>query len=287
MDQALNVTVGGQVLGLGLLIPEKIPLSFAEYPAEKLHDLPDLKKIYSANGRKHNRDLASAVKTKQQGRASSCCPYAATTNMEFKRAFDHKDHVTFQPEWLYSKINGGCDAGAMLDDAMKELIKNGCCLEFPKLYQDHTLSDLSMEEKRFLAQQAMMNRVLDYYTAPIQNLEKCWHTCVSAIANRDPVLLAVHCDDGFFACGPDGRCRVDKGPGNHATCGYELENVLQAGSIRDIKIRCRNSHGGKFGDKGDYLHTYDHMAGPCQYHQHCPTRSVRTSEEETISTLLA
>lgn len=279
-----KVEFKGETLSLGLQIPDKIPLSFAEYPLQQVMPLDQIKKIYSNPNRKHALEIYTT--RKQQGRSSSCCPYAATTSLEAKRKFDRKQDVEYQPEYLYANINGGRDAGAMLDDAMKFLLAKGCCLKLPKLYQDHTLNDLTMEEKRFAAQQALDYRPLDWYQAPIRNIETAWAAMVSAIAARDPVLMAVHCGDNFFSAGPDGKCKPDKGPGNHAVCGLELEGVLTARSLRDISIWAVNSHGSRAGKNGCYLHTYDHAAEPVNYHQHCMCRSMRSSPDEQISTLL-
>ena len=284
-QQDFKLSFKGEEFSTGLMIPEKIPLSFAEYPPQRVHDLAALKKIYSNPGRKLAIDMYK--RRKQQGRKSSCCAYAATTSCEVKRVFDRKEDRELGPEWLYCKINGGKDNGAMLDDAMKELLNGGCCLRDAVAYQIHELSGMSMEQKRFASQQAADFRALDWYTMPIQDHAGCWAATISAIANRDPVLMAVHCGDNFFSCGGDGACKPDKGAGNHAVCGVELVGVESAGSIRDIKIITINSHGERFGKNGCYLHTYDHMAGPVQYHQHCGCRSMRTSPEEKISTLLA
>jgi hypothetical protein len=286
MDQPeMKLTFKGEEYSLGLKVPDKIPVSFAEYPAQNVLDLDALKKIYSNPGRKHGLELYK--RRKQQGRMSSCCPYAATTAQESKRAFDQKDDREFGPEYLYAMINGGRDEGAMLDDAMRYLVEKGCCLRDAVAYQVFNLNSMSMEQKRFAAQQAFEYRSLDWYKMPHGDLAQCWASTVSAIALRDPVLMAVHCGDGFFSCGPDGVCRPDKGVGNHAVCGVELEGVLTAKSLRDIKIWTVNSHGARFGKNGCYLHTYDHMAQPCQYHQHCACRSMRTSPDEHITTLLA
>lgn len=280
-----KLTFRGEEISLGLKVPERIPLSFAEYPPANTLDLSGLKKIYSNPGRKHGLDLYT--RRKQQGKMSSCCPYAATTSQEAKRTFDHKEDVEFGPEYLYSMINGGVDDGAMLDDAMRYLVEKGCCLRESVPYQVFNLNKLTMEQKRFAAQQAFDNRSLDWYKMPHASLDQCWAATISAIALRDPVLMAVHCGDGFFSCGPDGVCRPDRGVGNHAVCGVELHGVLTAKSLRDIKIWTVNSHGARFGKNGCYLHTYDHMAQPYQHHQHCACRSMRTSPDEKITTLLA
>ena len=284
-EQDFKLSYKGEVFSTGLIIPDKIPLSFAEYPVAQVHELAALKKIYSAPGRKLAVDIYK--RRKNQGRMSSCCPYAATNACEAKRAFDRKEDVEFGPEWLYANINGGRDGGAMLDDAMKELLAKGCCLRGSVPYEIYTTNKMSMEQKRFAAQQAMEYRALDWHTLPIQNLEACWAATLSSIANRDPVLMAVHCGDGFFSADGQGNAKVDRGPGNHAVCGVELVGVESAKSLRDIKIITINSHGQRYGKDGCYLHTYDHMAGPVQYHQHCACRSMRTSPDEKISTLLA
>lgn len=284
-EQDFKLSYKGEVFSTGLIIPDKIPLSFAEYPVAQVHELAALKKIYSAPGRKLAVDIYK--RRKNQGRKSSCAAYAGTTVCEAKRAFDRKEDAEFGPEWTYCQVNGGRDGGALLDEVMKQLLEKGCCLRGSVPYEIHTLSGMNMEQKRFAAQQAMEYRALDWHTLPIQNLEACWAATLSSIANRDPVLMAVHCGDGFFSADGQGNAKVDRGPGNHAVCGVELVGVESAKSLRDIKIITINSHGQRYGKDGCYLHTYDHMAGPVQYHQHCACRSMRTSPDEKISTLLA
>lgn len=274
----------GEVFGLGLQMPDRIPLSFAEVPAGSAMELDQLKHLYANNNRSHALEIYK--RRKNQGRVSSCCPYAATTAMEVKRCFDYKQDVEFGPEHLYAKINGGRDAGAMLDAAMKELVARGCALRASVPYQVHTMNSLTMEQKRHADQEAFDYRSLDWHKMPHGNPDQCWAATLTAIATRDPVLMAVHCGNNFFSCGPDGVCRVDRGPGNHAVCGVELEGVATARSIRDIRIWTINSHGARAGKNGCYLHTYDHMVEPCKYHQHCACRSVRTSPEEVVSTSL-
>jgi hypothetical protein len=288
-------TSGGQEFRTGLQIPDKIPLTFAEYPASDVFDLPLLKKIYASPGRKLATDIYTL--RKQQGQCSSCAPYATTTAGEVKRKFDRKEDIEYGPEWLYSLVNGGQDQGALLDDCMlafmgldprskRESAGYGCCLRASVPYQTHTTRGMTMEQKRFAAQQAEDYRALNWRKMPHGNLDACWAATITAIAARNPVLMAVHCGDGFFSCGPDGVCRVDRGPGNHAVCGVDLLGVSTARSFRDIKIITINSHGARFGRNGTYLHTYDHMAEPCNYHQHCACDSMRTSPDEKITTLL-
>jgi len=283
-EHQLSVSFGGDEFHLGLLIPEKIPTTFAEYPSAAVHDLDALKRIYANPKRKHALELYT--RRKQQGRKGSCCPYATLNACEAKRVFDFKDDVEFGPEWLYCLINGGRDAGAMLDDAMQEIVRGGCCRRESVPYEIHTTAGMTMEQKRFAAQEALEYRALDWYKMPHANLDACWAATLTAIAERDPVLMAVHCGNGFFGCDSQGNCRVDRGPGNHAVCGVELHGVETAKSLRDIKIWTINSHGKRYGKDGCYLHTYDHMAEPVQYHQHCGCRAMRTSPEETSSTFL-
>jgi hypothetical protein len=284
-DSLTTVMVGGEEFRTGLLIPDKIPTTFAEYPAAAVHDLAALKKIYSNPKRKHALDLYK--RRKQQGRKGSCAPYATLNCCEAKRVFDYKDDVEYGPEWLYTKVNGGRDAGALLDDCMQEIVKNGCCLRDSVPYEIHTTRGMTMEQLRFAAQQAKEYRALDWYKMPHRSLDACWAATLTAIAERDPVLMAVHCGNGFFSADSQGNARVDRGSGNHAICGVELHGVETAKSLRDIKIWAINSHGARYAKNGCYLHTYDHMAGPVQYHQHCGCRAMRTSPDEKSSTLLA
>ncbi|MFO0940073.1 MAG: hypothetical protein U0930_04835 [Pirellulales bacterium] len=177
----------------------------------------------------------------------------------------------------------GRDQGSQLKDNMQALLDKGCCLRNSVPYQVHNLNDLSMEQKRFASQEAKDYRALDWVQFPHNNPDSLWANMISSIANRDPVLLAVHCGDNFFSCGPDGRCKPDKGPGNHGVCGVELDGVETAKSFRDIKIWVVNSHGIRFGKNGCYLHTYDHSLQPGQIHLHAGCRAMRTGDHEEIA----
>ena len=270
-------TVGNKEFRTGLIAPDKIDTTYASYPPVKLLDLSDLKKLYAAKGRKAAWDLYK--RRKQQGRKSSCAAYGGTTCCEIKNVFDRKDDVEFGPEHLYARVNDGQDHGATLGSIMRELLKGGCCLRESVPYQVHTLDSMSMEEKRFANQEGKKYRPLDWLKMPHSSPDKCWQATLSAIANRDPVLMAVHCGDGFFSCDSKGNARVDQGMGNHAVCGAELVGVESAGSLRDIKIWTVNSHGDEYGANGCYLHTYDHMIQPSQVHEHCSCESMRTVED--------
>ena len=258
----------GQQFSTGLMIPEEIPTSFASFPPAETYDLADLKKIYGNKNRRSAIDLYT--RRKQQGRKSSCCGYAITTCGELKRVFDRKQDVEIGPEWIYSRYcedyNRGQDSGALLDKMMQLWMAEGSCLRDSVPYQIHTLNQMSMEQKRFAAQQAKEFRLLDANLMPIKDLDECWKATLSAIARRNPVLGAVHCGRNFFACGPDGECQPDKGPGNHAVAMVELTGVETAGSLRDIGIITINSHGKRYGNNGCFVFRYGHMCGPVEWH---------------------
>lgn len=274
-------TSGGEQFFTGLIAPDRVENVFLSYPPKQVLELDQIKFIYTHARREHGLDIYK--RRKQQGRKSSCASYAATTGCEARRAFDRKSDIEFGPEYLYSLVNNGRDAGSQLKDNMLRLLDQGCCLRASVPYQVHNLNDLSMEQKRFAAQEAKDYRALDWAQFPQSNPDILWANMISSIANRDPVLLAVHCGDNFFSCGPDGRCRPDKGDGNHGVCGVELEGVETAKSIRDIKIWTVNSHGVRFGKNGCYLHTYDHSLQPGQIHLHAGCRSMRTGDHEEIA----
>ena len=268
--------LGSREVRTGLIAPEFISTAYSPYPPADLMDLNDLKRLYSMKNRKKTWDLYK--RRKQQGRKSSCATYAGTTACEVKRKFDFKKDVEFGPEYTYSFVNQGRDAGATLGSVMRSLLERGCCLRDSVAYEIHTLDRMSMEQKRFAAQEAKKYRALDWLKMPHASPDQCWQGTLSAIANRDPVLMAVHCGDGFFSCDSQGNARVDRGIGNHAVCGAELVGVERAGSLRDIKIWTINSHGAEFGANGCYLHTFDHMVEPSSIHEHCSCESMRTAE---------
>lgn len=277
MSDQFTHMVGGNEIRTGLIAPDKIDTTYAAYPPVKMLDLADIKRLYAAKGRKSAFDLYK--RRKQQGRKSSCAAYAGTTACEIKRTFDFKKDVEFGPEHLYARVNGGQDHGATLGSVMRELLSGGCCLRGSVPYQVHNLNDMSMEEKRFAMQEGKKYRPLAWLKMPHGSPDQCWHATISAIANRDPVLMAVHCGPNFFNCDSQGNARVDRGMGNHAVTGVELLGVAQAGSIRDIKIGTINSHGQEFGNNGCYLHTFDHMIEPSRVHEHCACESMRTAED--------
>ena len=284
MSEEHKLTVGNETFGLGLIKPDKIPLSFAAYPPEEVYSLADLKKIYANKNRRPMYDLYR--RRKNQGPISSCCAYAATTACEISRLSKHKQDVELGSEWLYCLVNGGADRGALLDHAMRALLEKGCCLRSSVPERIWNTRKMSMEEKNHATREAKDYRALDWVKMPHGDVDACWASTISAIADRRPVLMAVHCGQGFFSANGEGQCRVDRGVGNHAVCGAELLGVESAGSLRDIKIWTANSHGKRYGWNGWYQHTYDHMCQPCQHHQHCAAISMRTSDEEKISTLI-
>ena len=278
-QQFIHKLSNGDELRTGLIAPDSIPSTYASYPPARMLDLRDIKLLYRVGGRKPIWDIYK--RRKQQGRKSSCAAYAGTTGCEVKRKIDFKADVEFGPEYLYCHVNGGQDHGATLGSIMREMLKTGCCLRDSVPYQIHTFQgSMNMEQKRFADQEAKQYRAMDWKKMPHGTPDECWQATLSAIAQRDPVLMAVHCGDGFFSADGQGNARPDRGPGNHAVCGAELVGVETAQSLRDIKIWTINSHGKQYGANGTYLHTYDHMIGPSQVHEHCSCESMRTADGE-------
>ncbi len=70
-----------------------------------------------------------AAKILDQGDTSSCVGHGAAT--AFGRAYQMAGHdpVDFSPCYVYGKINGGTDEGAIVSDALNLLIKSGICRE--------------------------------------------------------------------------------------------------------------------------------------------------------------
>lgn len=64
-----------------------------------------------------------------QGQTASCVGHGACTG--FTRAWQMSGHplVRFSPTYVYGKINGGQDQGAVVSDALTQLIDGGICRE--------------------------------------------------------------------------------------------------------------------------------------------------------------
>jgi hypothetical protein len=67
--------------------------------------------------------LASPIMD-QDGR-NACCGFASTQIVEAERRQEGLDEVDLSPGDLYARINGGRDQGALLEDALEELMRNG------------------------------------------------------------------------------------------------------------------------------------------------------------------
>ena len=279
MVDNFSVRVGDRVFKTGLREPDTVNTGYASYPPTDTLELAEIKHLYGRPGRKMATDMYK--RRKQQGPVSSCCAYAVTNANEVKRRFDRKTDVEFGAEHMYCRINGGRDDGAQLKHGMDDSLRNGCCLRGS--VPEHIWSfqgNMSMEQRRFADQEAQDYKALDWNQLPFGEVEAAWAAAVSAVALRNPALIAVHCGPNFFSCGLDGVFRPDRGRGNHAVCAVDLLGVATARSLRDLKLVVINSHGKRYGHDGCYLHTIDHMAGPSTVHVQSVCRAMKTSPDE-------
>ena len=71
--------------------------------------------------------LDAVTGIKDQNGYNSCVPNAGTGAAEKSWLLGGNAHVGFGPGWTYSKINGGRDQGANLDDCLTSMMKDGIC----------------------------------------------------------------------------------------------------------------------------------------------------------------
>jgi hypothetical protein len=62
-----------------------------------------------------------------QGSSSSCVGYSSTDALKYARMKDGQPFADLHPRYVYSLINGGRDAGAVISDALEVLITAGAC----------------------------------------------------------------------------------------------------------------------------------------------------------------
>jgi C1A family cysteine protease len=256
----------GQLYYTGM-IPAAAKLSFAPRysPVASKAEIVDL--IQSPT-RVKKRDLFGASEIKDQESLGSCNGFAAAGALQRALWLAGRDKENLSGEFLYSQMNGGRDAGSMLDDGMK-LIKD---VGAPPYKDRHRLkyksSDFTPEDFRD-ANERKAFEVLGVDT----ELELAEGLAKGAVG-----VVAVHANNSFMKLDKNGIAGGANGPGNHAVL---VDDV----TIKDgmLCFDHANSWGLNYGDQGRAYLTWDkHLKQPNQYHYFYLITAARTTNTDDI-----
>lgn len=204
----------GTLVGTGMLRMAGGPReTLKAFPEDLLLDDADLKKLLSRATIKEMRDRRRK-RVRNQGQIGSCCPVSVVSCFEETQVRSGRPHTPLQPEHLYARINGGGDNGALLQDAMVEMVRNGCGPAGsvpPGTYsrrQQGNVAAADREGPRF--------KMHEPFALPTDYRTYC-RALASAIARDMLAEIAWHVTSSTMRLDGRGFCRVGRGPGNHAS----------------------------------------------------------------------
>jgi hypothetical protein len=278
MSQELKLP-DGSVIRLGNLVPDKMPLSFVEYPAAEMLEFSDVMTILKNPKRKKRRELFTWILN--QGGRSSCNPYAATGAFRKRRVLDGRTDIELAPEYMYAGINGGNDSGSMLDSGMLWMCEKGIPPRDMVAYEEYKMKNISMEAAR----KAMEFRAHECYQIQHGDLRKYWQAVCSALARSDMLVFAVHVGNDYMKL--DGRkcAGVDKGLGNHAVHADDLIWDHGPKGFEDLFLDQAGSWGKRVHDNGRAGITIKHLEGTYKIHATYAVRST-TADSQSLSPTL-
>lgn len=280
--------LNGDKVYTGCQVPETMPLSFQPYPETMLRPLGEIAEIIKNPERKTSRERWGQEKLINQGRRSSCNAFAAAALWMRIAFLATGKWIRVSPEHLYMRINGGRDAGSMLDDGMVEGTDNGFCkyeIDGEKLIPDgaYRTRDIPMEQMRVANEDAKEQRFGECYQFPKDSVEKCFHALLSCIAGRGGSVVAVHVGRNYMRSGV--VAGFDSGSGNHAVAVDDIVCLNDnPKSIEDFRVVSPQSWGLNFADKGWTQLTYKHISQTMRYHGLYGVRTVAMSEETFSNT---
>lgn len=239
----------GVVRNLGsLTVPQNFVSSFPPYegqPEAPLFSTEEIKQIVTAPDR-INRQVLIPFETygSNQFSTSACNGHAGAGAVTDIRVMNGKDDGwKGSGAYVYSKINGGRDAGSNLEDGMIQISEGGVCSDatvpydkiFPRMYPK------SADEE------AANHKGLKAYRAKtIQG----WESGLAAGYIGVCAVMAGSNFDNFT----DGVAGVVRGQGNHATRCLDIR--WRNGMLQYLM---RNSWGIRWGLRGDIWITRKHI----------------------------
>lgn len=205
----------GTLVGTGMLRIAGGPReTLKAYPDDLLLDDADIKKLLSRATIKEMRKRRQK-RVRNQGQIGSCCPVSVCSLFEETQVRSGRPHTPLQPEHLYAKINGGGDNGALLQDAMVEMVEKGCGPAgsvpqgtYNRRQQGGAVVVADREASRF--------RMHEPFATPTDFKTYC-RAVASAIARDMMAEIAWHVIGDTMRLDGRGYCRVGRGPGNHAS----------------------------------------------------------------------
>lgn len=176
----------------------------------------------------------------------SCVGFSSAAALMRARALNGSATVRLSGAFVYSWINGGRDAGAIITDALDVLRDKGTCPEEEAPW-DAIYPNRYPESAR---KSAMRFRLLEAYTADT------FDEIGSAIQLGYIPIFAVQVGGTFVSISSEGICGFDRGPGNHAVHADGMSK-LSRGWCLDMP----NSWGKNFGQGGRGFVTEEHIDG--------------------------
>ena len=277
-DQQIKFTLpNGQEVYTGNLVPDVLPVSFKPYPPTKVRPLSEFTEI-AKQVKKIRKDISAEMRAakwlRSQGRRGSCNCFMVRNMWGVLTYRSFGKWIDISPEHLYCRINGGRDAGSMLDDGMVEMTDNGCVLWDDDWYEQFQANKIPMEMMRHANEQGKQQRFQECYQASRQSVEACWQSLCCCLLDGGAVGVAVHVGNSYLNSGK-GIAGFDRGPGNHAIAGSDFELLTDMPrSWADVAIKSPQSWGADFADGNVTTLTIKHIEEPMKYHGLYCARSV-------------
>lgn len=184
-----------------------------------LLSIDEVKRIIEASDFKFGREHFDDSWLTNQNGFGSCASYAGSSALAKARVLGGQARVDLSGDYLYSLVNGGRDAGSMLDRNMKAMMSQGVASKatvglggiYPRKY-DKAKADA--EARRF--------RGHELYAIPDEQ------SLATALALRIPTVIAIHVGGAWRKL--DGDVLVgNSGPGNHSEHLDDIRYNNQAG----------------------------------------------------------
>ncbi len=245
--------------------PAKLSFAPRYSPSASKSEIIDL--IQSPT-RVKKRDIFGASWIRDQQSRGSCNGFAAAQALQRALWLAGRKKETLSGEFLYSQMNGGRDAGSMLDDGMKLLMDVGA----PPYKDRHRLkyksSDFTPEDFRD-ANERKAFEVLGVDT----ELELAEGVAKDAVG-----VVAVHANNSFMKLDKNGVAGSANGAGNHAVLVDDVEII-----DGELCFDQANSWGTNYGDQGRAYLTWDkHLKQPNKHHYFYLITAVRTTNTDDI-----
>jgi hypothetical protein len=183
------------------------------------------------------RDVMGPEFINDQGQQGACVGFSAAQSMMRERALRGQKFVVLSGAYIYDQINGGHDNGACITDSMTELISDG--VPPAADYPPHAVFNKRNQPEsrlRFLLGKGIVLTNFDEMVNAILLLNA---------VPQYPIQVG-----GNYTPGPDGKCGVSAGGGNHSVHG---DDVAWLGDVWGIDHA--GSWGTRWGDQGRAYHT--------------------------------